>query len=248
MSKFPNPIKTLLETNLTQRLNELGVKEPNLETYVLLVDKTDDYKYQTFDEIYRMWITPKIVGARIKLEKVLDFLESPMNCAPLRIKISLQRKLIILEFSQRFRSQKIIKESNPNNNLAPFVIRESNSVFNEEYERKLTVNRMFFNRILTEGSANILITIGINDFKEYMTWHFKTYRFYPANVVENNKSKITYSNITIEKNQNSNQFTLYKNGNTESVEQQNLNFDEAIMYYLKKELKYYICGVQIKQV
>ena len=111
MSKFPNPIKTLLETNLTQRLNELGVKEPNLETYVLLVDKTDDYKYQTFDEIYRMWITPKIVGARIKLEKVLDFLENPMNCAPLRIKISLQRKLIILEFSQRFRSQKIIKES-----------------------------------------------------------------------------------------------------------------------------------------
>lgn len=240
MQSFPNPIKELIEKNLKGILIELGVSNPTDQEYVLLVDENERYQYDSFDDIYRMWQTPKFIGVKLDFETVLDNLAQPQNTAPLRIKISLQNNTVILEFSQRFRKQKVIKEANQNNKYAPFVKSVENFEFTSEIERQSMIRIILFSAKNDNLFRNRVSSINTCELKEYVNWHFRNYRFYPANVSDEN-----HKGLVLEKDFKTSLFNVFNDNSLENKIKSGLTIEKAMSFYSKSDEIKKICGLTV---
>lgn len=245
-----NPLKEIFIENFVEVLNSIGVDNPQKEEYII-VQNTEDERWTTMDERYRLWETPSFSGIKISYDSVIgNLVKEHKKLAPLWIKVYNEKdKPIMLHTSKRYRKLRDINLRRRDNELAPFEIAEEPFIdFSASKERSEAIRVIFFTQ---EAREDLKQTIGDSvaykevhkTFKNY----FDTYRFYPPTYKQTNaEGEEADAFIVIEKDFATKKFTLFKSHKVANKLQSNLDLEEVLRFYLKEVIKYDICGISIK--
>jgi hypothetical protein len=173
------------------------------------------------------------------------------NAIPLWIKIHKDLdKPIILLVSQRYRKVRDVIIRRPDNLIFPFEISEDSLLdFNEVAERLESIRILFFNQ---KVNNQLLKSIGpqmvYSEVIEICTNHFENYSFYPPSYNYTPKGEGKYNSMVIKKDIATNQFSVYKNPSLKEEIKSHLNLEEAVAFYINKELKHEILGIKIEHL
>lgn len=241
-------LKEIFINHFIAALSSLGVNDFKAAEYIIV--PTDEHeRYTSRDEIYRLWVTPAFTGIRISFDSVIDFLvKEDKKVAPLRIKISKkENKPVFLEISQRFRKLRDIAQRKASNLIYPFeILEETELEFTKEIERIEAIRIVFFKRKYSSGLKELLngeITYeeAIKNFEN----HFDHYKFYPPSYNQSKEGDESYSSLVINKDFETDDFSLFINPNFEEEKYSKLDFKKAIDIYINEELNHEIYGLQI---
>ena len=241
-------LKEIFTENFKSALSSIGISDHTSVKYVII--PTDEKeKYTTMDDIYRLWVTPSFKGIRISFDSVIDVLvKEDKKVAPLRIKISKEEnKPVLLETSQRYRKLRDIAQRKATNQIFPFEIgEESELLFNNQTERTEAIRILFFRRKFSPDLNELLedeITYkeSIRNFET----HFEEYRFYPPSYNHSKVGDESYSSLVINKDFETNKFSIFVNPNLQEEKYNNLNLNDALDIYINEELKHKIYGIMI---
>ncbi len=123
-----------LKNQLTKFLSKIGIEGflmENFDEIEFIVDFDPEEKQEpktNSDDIMRLWSLPNIIGKRLNLNDVCEWLVTYKNEIPLWIKIKLtdQNNVLKLLISKRFRKMKIIEEWHQLNEYKP-ILKEKNA-------------------------------------------------------------------------------------------------------------------------
>ncbi|MBN4071499.1 hypothetical protein JYT72_03195, partial [Crocinitomix catalasitica] len=201
------------------------------------------------DEIIHMWWTPKVSGIRLSRDEVVKFLATSWNTAPLWVSANLDRKILILNFCQRFRKHKVILESNQGNELAPFRISKDHQVeFDQSYERKSAIRSAFFSRNVTDQLREIIgESITKDEYFDFLKDHFESYRFYPPLYNHAKIGEKGYSALVIEKDFKKNKYKVFRNPDSSNTIIKRKLLEKCGNEYLINELSENLDGIRITE-
>lgn len=248
MTPFPNPISKILSEQLNAVMAFYAIKETE-EIELVLVPNLLQEKLNNQDEGISFWQTPMISGRRISIEKSLEFLATAFNTAPIWIKTYYTNKLLILEFSQRFRKFSVIKEAHPNNTFAPFQIGSIETFdMSRIDERSSIIKGMLFGGMMSDlelQKLNAVITK--KEFLDFLEEHFESYRYYPQLYNHHKLGDRNYSTLVIEKDHEKNTFSLFKNDKFQTNILSNKSLTDIALVYLEKELNWKFGEIHIER-
>lgn len=248
MTEFPNPISLLIANHFEEVLKHFGIINGEKINYYLIPYDSNE-KLKSFDEMISFWQTPKISGFRISKEMCLNFLSSAKNEAPIWIKTYYEKDSLILEFSQRFRKLAVIKEANPNNNLAPFNIQPIGScVLGKIRERESLIRSKLFDFRLDDALFRLVGSkISEYEYFDFLENHFKSYRFYPPLYNDFKSNEKNYSSLVIEKDFNNNLYSIFRNGKEDEKILNKATLKEVGLKYLNDALNWKIDNIIIEK-
>ncbi|OCK42689.1 hypothetical protein BA195_13860 [Tenacibaculum soleae] len=130
---------TFLKNQLNKFLTEVGVENFSLKDfdkieYVVEFDPTEKQESKTnSDDIMRLWSLPNIIGKKLNINDVCEWLVTYKNEIPLwiRIESTSEENVLKLLISKRFRKIKIVEEWHKSNEYKP--IRNEKTPHNNVY-------------------------------------------------------------------------------------------------------------------
>ncbi len=247
MTKFPNPISTIISEQLNAVMKFYSINEKDNIDFVLIPSLLNE-NLNSSDETISFWQTPMISGRRLAYESCLEFLSTHANTAPIWINTYHHDNLLILEFSKRFRKINVIKEVNTNNKFSPFKITPNESFdFSRIDERKSIIRALLFGALITDIERDkINATISENEFLDFLETHFNSYRYYPQLYNHYNLGDKNYSSYVIERDFEKHTFRMFKNDEHQTELIANQSLKEIALIYLEKELNWKIGEIKIK--
>ena len=242
------PLKNIFTEHFKAALSSIGIVDYQSEAFVI-IPISEQEKLTSRDEIYRLWITPTFSGIRMSFDSVIDVLvKEDRKVAPIQIKISKQENgPVILVTSQRYRKLRDIALRKRTNLMHPFEIQEEAEFeFDSQYERIEAIRVLFFKRVHSSVLKKLLgEDIAYNEAARFFENHFEKYRFYPPSFNQSNIGDESYSSLVINKDFDTNEFSLFTNPDHQKKKHSRLTLAEAIDIYIKEELKYEIYGIEI---
>lgn len=239
----------VFRNKLNRILNEIGVENVENNSF-LIITTTDKENYTTWDDYYRLWSTPTFKGIRLKFDDILDCLvKKEKNTIPLWIKVTyVYHKPVILEISQRFRKLKEVLERNPENTFAPFEITKRDDIDQIVNSERAEAIRILMHKRLLDNRIRNLIgdQIDISELKENLISHLNNYRFYPPNPSHQKQEDLNYSELVINQDYQTGEFSICKAENLEEEIESKLTKNLAIDLYLKRMITNEFCGIKIK--
>lgn len=229
-------------------LTSQGIQDIKCKSFII-IPTNDVENYTSRDDIYRFWSTPRIIGIRIDYNLLVESLvKDEQNSIPLWVKITAKIDLpILLEISQRFRKVKEVIQRNSENNLAPFEIDNNSSIeYIIQNEREEAIRILFFTRSVDNGLLELIgDKIKYAEVEHFFKKHFENYRFYPPLYNHFKLEDMKYSRTVIEIDFKSKRYRIFKNDDQKETLYTNLNFDQALNYYLEYEQNWELNRIKI---
>lgn len=244
-----NKLTEIFRNQLNKILNEIGVEDIGNNTF-FIIPTTDKENYTTWDDIYRFWSTPTFKGIRLKFDDVINSLvKTEKNTIPLWIKVTyVYQKPVILEISQRFRKLKEVLERNPENTFAPFEVTERNDIDRIVNSERAEAIRILMHKRLLDNRTKIVVgdKIEVSELREVLSTLLNYYRFYPPNPSHQKQDDPNYSELVINQDYQTGEFSICRAENLEEEIESNLTKSEAIDLYLDRMITNEFCGIKIE--